>query len=50
MHALHIVGLSKLYCNPMGVVTQYAIRNVKNVEVKYKQYIQIVNTHIYTYG
>ena len=34
MH-LHIVGPSKLYSNAVGIfVIQYAIRNVKNAEVK----------------
>ena len=36
MHALLIVGPSKLYttCNPVVTVWQYAIRNVKNAELK----------------
>ena len=34
MHALHIVGPSKLYCNAVSIVEQYASRNVKNGDVK----------------
>ena len=30
MYALHIVGPSKLYRNSVGIVWQYAIKNVKN--------------------
>ena len=33
MHYL-LVGPSKLYCNLVGIVWQYTIRNVKNAELK----------------
>ena len=49
MHALLIVGPSKLYCSPVGIVWQYAIGNVKNAELKKKKYMQWY-IHAYNYN